>query len=94
MDTAMPIVTYTYDPIGKIISITTDGVTEKADCTFPVGTIRFNEKPIEPHSMVVTYTFDERPELMAIFRPDGTVVRFDSPSEPPIDPAKDSEGTE
>ena len=81
MDTAMPIVTYTYDPIGKIISITTDGVTEKADCTFPVGTIRFNEKPIEPHSMVVTYTFDERPELMAIFRPDGTVEEIDARSE-------------
>jgi len=81
MDTAMPIVTYTYDPIGKIISITTDGVTEKADCTFPVGTIRFNEKPIEPHSMVVTYTFDERPELRAIFRPDGTVEEIDARSE-------------
>jgi YD repeat-containing protein len=91
MDTAMPIVTYTYDPIGKLISITTDGATEKADCTFPFKWAGNIEEPTEPQSLVVTYTYDANSQLRAIFRPDGTVEEIDTPSVPPIDPPEESE---
>ena len=42
--------------------------------------------------MVVTYTYDERPELRTIFRPDGTVETFDSPGEILTETPKEPEG--
>ena len=91
MDTAFPIVTYTYDPKGKLTSITTDGVTEKADCTSALDWKSYEAKPMEPHSLVVTYNFDAHPELRAIFRPDGTVENLDIPPVQPAMPEKEPE---
>ena len=91
MDTAMPIITYTYDPKGKLTSITKNGVTEKAVGTSALDWKSYEAKPMDPQSLVVTHTYDANWNLRSILRPDGTVERFDSPSEPPIDPPQESE---